>query len=363
MAVRNLRARLARRFSNRPSVAQTAAGAQALPATFLRQAWIVGRGLCIYRCEDFAQVPRARRPAACALRIPVWSPFANTGHHCVWAGAAAMVWMWDADQVAAAKRSAASPAGAVGMAGLAGLASKGRVLPETVFHAKKPDGVHQQCCVHGVELQHWRGGVLRDSYWMPAEDAARGAWFAAGADGDPPAAAVPARLASTPWASAAGAGEWLRAHERALAAFGLGVVATLACWQEARVWKVAAEAAAIAAESDRQQTSLAPALEARAELRRRRNRAQALAALLGSPSQAELMNVADAALPAGVGLHQWRYQRGKLLLTLTGEALDPVACVEGLSAAFDDVVLGRAQRGGRIDISMTVRQPAPGVES
>ena len=339
---------------------QTAAGAQALPATFLRQAWIVGRGLCVYRCEDFAQVPRARRAAAYALRVPVWSPFANTGHHCVWAGAVAMVWMWDADQVAAAQRSAASSAG---LAGAGKGTSKGRVLPETVFHAKKPDGVHRQHCVHGVELQHWRDGVLRDSYWMPAEDPARGAWFAAGAGGDSPATAVPARLASTPWASAVGAGEWLRAHERALAACGLGVVATLACWQEARVWKVAAEAAAIAAESDRRQASLAPALDARAELRRRRNRAQALAALLDAPSQAELMNTADAALPAGVGLHQWRYQRGKLLLTLTGDALDPVACVEGLSAVFDDVALGQAQRGGRIAVSMTVRQPVPGVES
>lgn len=344
---------------------QTAAGAQALPATFLRQAWIMGRGLCVYRCEDFAQVPRARRAAAYALRVPVWSPFANTGHHCVWAGAVAMVWMWDADQVAAAQRSAASSAGLAGPAGAGASkgASKGRVLPETVFHAKKPDGVHRQHCVHGVELQHWRDGVLRDSYWMPAEDPARGEWFAAGAGGELPATAVSARLASTPWASAVGAGEWLRANERALAACGLGVVATLACWQEARIWKVAAEAAAIAAESDRRQASLAPALDARAELRRRRNRAQALAALLDSPSQAELMNTVDAALPAGVGLHQWRYQRGKLLLTLTGDALDPVACVEGLSAVFDDVALGQAQRGGRIDISMTVRQPASGVES
>ena len=336
---------------------QTAAGAQALPARFLRQAWIVGRGLCIYRCEDFAQVPRSRRAAACALRIPVWSPFANTGHHCVWAGAVAMVWLWDAAQVAAAQRDAAP------------LPASGRVLPETVFHAKKPDGVHQQRCVHGVELQHWRAGALRDSYWLPAPDAARAEWFAAGAAGSGGvvggalAAAVPADLASVPWAGAAGAGEWLRAHERALAACGLGVVAVLASWQEARIWKVAAESAATAAELDRQQARLAPALAARAELRRRRSRTQALIALLDAPSQVELMNVADAALPAGVGLHQWQYQRGRLLLTLTGEPLDPVACVEGLSAVFDDVVLGRAQRGGRIDISMTVRQPPSGAAS
>ena len=64
-----------------------------------RRRWIVGRDLCLYRCEDFDNVPRGRRRAALELNIPVWSPFARTGHHCVWAGAAAMVWMWDAEQV------------------------------------------------------------------------------------------------------------------------------------------------------------------------------------------------------------------------------------------------------------------------
>ena len=51
----------------------------------------------MYRCEDFARVPKNRRRSALELRVPVWSPFERTGHHCVWSGSAAMVWLWNAE--------------------------------------------------------------------------------------------------------------------------------------------------------------------------------------------------------------------------------------------------------------------------
>ena len=37
--------------------------------------WIVGRGLCMYRLEDFTAVPRGRRRAALDFKLPLWSPF------------------------------------------------------------------------------------------------------------------------------------------------------------------------------------------------------------------------------------------------------------------------------------------------
>ena len=67
----------------------------------LHSHWIVGRDLCMYRREDFANVPRGKRRSALALKLPVWSPFERTGHYCVWAGSSAMVWFWDEDKVGA----------------------------------------------------------------------------------------------------------------------------------------------------------------------------------------------------------------------------------------------------------------------
>ena len=93
--------RLRRRFSNKPNVIQTRQGAQRLPFRSYHPHWIVGRGLCMYRSEDFGNVPRNKRRAALNLKLPLWSPFASTGHHCVWEDGRAMVWFWDADAVPA----------------------------------------------------------------------------------------------------------------------------------------------------------------------------------------------------------------------------------------------------------------------
>lgn len=319
----------------------------------VRRRWIVGRGLCLYRCEDFVNVPRARRRAALALNIPVWSPFARTGHHCVWVGATAMVWMWDAEQV-----------------GRAAPAEGTQWLAETVLLPKKEDGVHLQACHRGFELQHWRGGVLRDSYWQPEQpDQARVDWFAGRAGGAvAPAhehndehiapAIVAAAIAAEPWATPVTPGDWLRAHERKLVAGGLALFALLAGWQEVRIWKFAARGAAAAVDVERRQDEIEPLLRARAEVRRLRERNGALAALLSTPSQPELMNLVDQALPQDVEFRQWRYQSGSLALALTGPNLDPVACVEGLAQVFDEVTLGRRQQPGRVDVSLQV-PPTP----
>ena len=37
----------------------------------------------MYQCEDFGSVPRNKRRSALELKLPVWSPFVRTGHHCV----------------------------------------------------------------------------------------------------------------------------------------------------------------------------------------------------------------------------------------------------------------------------------------
>ena len=317
-----------------------------------RRRWIVGRGLCLYRCADFASVPRNRRRAALALGIPLWSPFARTGHHAVWVGATAMVWFWNADRVGGSISGGEAPM------------PIGELLPETVFHPKKADGVHMQACHRGFELQLWQAGVLRDSYWsleQPTKSTLD--WFATRANASSvpaPMVAVAADIGADPWATPVTVGEWLRMRERTLVACGLALFAVVASWQETRIWKTFRQSAATAADVARLEEELAPVLRARGEVRRLRARSAAFAALLVQPSQPELMILTDRALPADVALREWRYQSGRLNLALTGPALDPVACVDGLSAVFDGVVLGSRQQSGRVDIVLKVRPPDGG---
>lgn len=277
------------------------------------------------------------------LNLPVWSPFARTGHHAVWVGATAMVWMWDAEAVG---REAPAEV---------------QWLPETVLLPKKTDGAHLQTCHRGFELQHWRGGALRDSYWQPEPpDQAGMDWFADRVDGgaEPaPAAVFPADIAVEPWATPVSPGDWLRAHERTIATAGLALFALAAAWQEARIWTLAIRGAAAASAIEQRGDELEPLLRARGEVRRLRKRNGELAALLATPPQAELMNRVDQALPEGVRLRQWSYQSGSLALVLDGENVDPVACVEGLAQVFDEVALGRRQQAGRVAVSFKV--PAP----
>ena len=125
--------------------------------------WIVGRGLCMYRRQDFTNVPKNRRRTAVELQLPVWSPFRNTGHHTVWQGSEAMVWFWDADTVAEAQQAfRATPAGRD-----APSPEDLHVLPETIFLPRQDDGVRLQPCRAGFELQHWRDSVLEDAFWFP----------------------------------------------------------------------------------------------------------------------------------------------------------------------------------------------------
>lgn len=280
----------------------------------------------------------------------MWSPFARTGHHAVWVGATAMVWMWDAEAV-----GREAPAEAV------------QWLPETVLLPKKADGAHLQTCHRGFELQHWRGGVLRDSYWQREQpDQAGVDWFAARVDGaaeptaanpDAPAnaaAVFPAHIAAVPWATPVSPGDWLRAHERPIVATGLALFALAAAWQETRIWAFAFRGAAATSAIEQRGDELEPLLRARGEVRRLRKRNGELAALLATPPQAELMNRVDQALPEGVQFRQWSYQSGSMVLVLDGENIDPVACVEGLAKVFDDVTLDRRQQAGRVVVSLKV---------
>ena len=350
MAIQDQLSKLRRRFFSRPNAIQTRGGVARAAFTSPDAHWIVGRDLCMYRCEDFENVPKNRRRGALQLKLPVWSPFPNTGHHCVWSGGTAMVWLWDADQVA------------VDPAWLGENADNVRAVPETVFYPRKADGMHVQACQEGFELQYWQAGVLTNSFWTAVEpDQARADWFAT-SRGHPNAGAgevetAPANLADEPWASPVTAAEWLLANERRLVAAGLVLFVLATVWQEARIWNAHWRNSAAEAALAVMQEELGPVLNERNEYLRLRSRNAALARILAEPSQAAVMKQVDAGIPnPGAEFQEWRYQQGDLKVVLSDPDADPVAYVRQLEAQplLSDVAPGPSRRQGRVEFNMRV---------
>ena len=345
---------LRRRFADKPNAIQTREGIARLPARSLYRHWIVGRGLCMYRCEDFMNVPRGRRPAALALQVPVWSPFENTGFHALWSGSTAMVWFWDSDVVSVRPEELFDNPGPQS-------AARVRIRPETVFMPRKSDGVHLQGCGEGYELQHWQGDVLKDSFWLPNRpDAARIDWFCRrrGTAAELQGVAEAESAAPEPWPGTVPLREWVLANERPLAAAVLAVLVLVLVWQEVRIGKMGYLEEAAAVDLARMEEELGPALGARNELVRLRGRNEALAGILHQPSQAQIIGLADQAVPGeSARFYQWRYQQGELRVTVEDPNLDPIAYVRALEAVplFDQVQVGQSRRNDRVEITLRVR--------
>ena len=360
--------RLRQLFSSKRNVIQTRNAVVRLAGRSLHPHWIVGRDLCMYRREDFARVPRARRRSALALKLPVWSPFERTGHYCVWSGSSAMVWFWDKDKIGAGvsgSRDASGASNAPDAPAAPRTALGLRVLPETVFHPRKPDGLHLQRCREGVELQYWRSNVLVDAVWYPdPPDRSRLRWFidrqAGGAEALRASSLRVARgeHAPEPWHVPLAPGEWLEANERVLVAACLLALLLAVAWQEARFWKIHHLKESAAAELARMQEELDPLLAARNELLRLHRTNRALAAILREPSQALLMGLVDRAIPStDARFREWHYQQRELRVVVEDPDLDPITYVRALEAEplFDQVRAEPAPGDDRLEITLRVR--------
>ena len=353
--ISELRQGLRRRFSNKPNAVQTTGGSQRLNIRSPSPHWIVGRGLCLYRCEDFTNVPRNKRRAAVELRLPVWSPFARTGYHCVWSGGVAMVWYWDGDKVQVGEELFDAPAAAD---------SGVRIVPETVFRPTKSSGVHLQACQEGFELQRWQGEVLEDAFWLPDRPTEQDiAWFVGrGADAegapDPDLPLTPATVfLAEPWSGSLAPREWLEANEIALVAACFLALGLVLVWQEVRYWKTHYASEVIVAEFESTQDTLAPELAARAEVVDLRRQNRALAGILDEPSQARLMAIAGGVIPSTEARFvTWRYQQGELSIVVEDPAPDPIAYVESFAAVplFGEVQAAPDRRADRLQITLRV---------
>ena len=315
----------------------------------------------MYRREDFANVPRGKRRSALALKLPVWSPFERTSHYCVWSGSSAMVWFWDEDKVGARHDAPAAPDASEASGAATGL----RVLPETVFRARKPDGLHLQRCREGVEVQYWRSDLLVDAFWFPDRpdlDSLRSFIDrqAGGAEAlqSSKLAVAAGGLAPEPWRVPLAPGEWLETNERSLVAACLLVLLLAVTWQEARFWKIHQLASSAAAELVRMQDELDPLLAARNELLSLHRTNRALSAILREPSQARLMGLVDRAIPsAQARFRQWHYQQRELRVVVEDPDLDPITYVRALEAEplFDQVRAEPVRGDDRLEITLRVR--------
>lgn len=344
---------LRRRSSDKPNRIRTACGIFRLGVDSPHSHWLVGRGLCLYRVEDFALVPKNRRQAALELKIPLWSPFENTGRHCVWSGSAAMVWMWDADAAAPTADASAAP----------------RILPETVFLPRGPDGAQVRVCQHGFELQHWRGDVLRDSLWLPnPPDGSDMRRFLSRQPRQPqPVAELPELPAAEeskpvhaaqPWAAPVTARDWLLGNERRIAVAAALAAAVAMAGLESRIWHVRSASAAAAETLAGRERDLGPLLADRAALANLRRLDEGLAAILARPSQALLMSLVDRAIPtAAATFHRWDYAGRELTVQIDDPALDAIAYIEALQREplFEQVRVQLERGGKRLEIALQVR--------
>ena len=358
-----LPSKLRRIFFGKPNAIQTQAGARRLPFRSSMPNWIVGRGLCMFRCEDFSAVPRSRRRAALEFKLPVWSPFERTGHHAVWSGGVAMVWFWDDDKIAPARERFST----LFPKTRGGASARLRTLPETVFYGRRSDGLRLQPCADGFELQCWRANVLADSFWFPAHpQESQVSWFVArqeGGGGSLPLTIgempVPAsdQMAREPWSVSLDPQEWFTANAGTLAAACLLALILVVLWQEVRYWKISELEETAAREFDRLQEQLTPILEARNELIDLRRTNQALLQILQMPSQAHLMSAMDRAIPsANAELREWRYQQGELSVSIEDRHADPIAYIRALEAVplFTQVQAEPGPGQDRLEISLTV---------
>ena len=360
-----LLSKLRRLFFGKPNAIQTQAGARRLPVRSSTPNWIVGRGLCMYRCEDFSAVPRSRRRAALEFKLPVWSPFERTGHHAVWSGGVAMVWFWDNDRIAPSRERYSTLFPKTG----GRISARLRTLPETVFFARKAEGLRLQPCTDGFELQHWRANVLADSFWFPTyPQESQLSWFLARQDGDggtPPLttgdmpAPASSPMAREPWSVSLDPQEWFAANGGTLAAACLLALVLAVLWQEVRYWKISELEEAAAREFDQLQEQLTPILEARNELIDLRRTNQALLQVLQEPSQAHLMNEMDHAIPsANAELREWRYQQGELTVSIEDRHADPIAYIRALEAVplFTQVKAEPGPGQNRLQITLSVQR-------
>jgi hypothetical protein len=327
-----------------------------LPFRSINSHWIVGRGKCMFRCENFGHIPKSKREGALANQVALWSPFENAEHHCVWSDDTAMVWFWDADLIDA--RQQTSHADSAGEDDRQLL-----VRPETVFHTRHSNGAYLIDCADGCEIQFWENDVLIDAAYFPMPPTAQniaGFMERNGATDGELKRSSEAELNPEPWSTKPTIDEWLLFNERRLVAVLLIIISAIIVFQEVRIYRVKSAAESTETQFEALQTQVGPVLSTRNEAQRLRLRNQLLGLLLSAPSQALLMSAVDDALPSPAAhFREWHFQQGELRIIIEDSEANSLEYVRSLEShpLFDDVRVEQARGRDRVELTMTVVAP------
>ncbi len=275
---------------------------------------LIARAEAHYALLDLPPMKAAAAVQALALKLGQLSPFARTEFVARRLGQQAQVWYWDAT----AWRERARQAGR----------DDDRFFPvceSALMPAPASDGPRLLQCERGVDLQYWRGGVLKRSRWcaQPPEAASWRSFVRdCGLTDDMPMPA-PQRLAADP-AAARDLLAGPRAASAVLSGAALGMWLAVAVLAGASAWQAAAHLR-LTQRTDAARTALAALGDAHREASRAqaradalRQRVEALSALLPAHRQTLLLAHLSAAgllaVEQGVVLAEWDFRNGKLRL-------------------------------------------------
>lgn len=307
---------------------------------FGEREWIVPRGECQYRRQDFSLLPMRQRTAAAKLAVARFEPSAGVRTHIAWKEGVAHYWIW-APQLDAKDA-----------------ARYRRWLPESLLHAPPAaDGVRLMRVSGGMEGQAWRNGSLQASQWwadLPNEQAWHQFLRAAGSgvvDGPAVPEPVEPDWLDTPWA-VGGSGLVIDADVGERIAWGMALL-VFACalgWQLSSLarWQLAA-----GTERDR----LVEARERAGPLLDARERAEAAAASIDSllrlqKGVSDHVMMADVieVLPDGAQLLGWNRDPARLRILVRSTETDPRRFIEAFAASpgLADLTATPAGGGGMV---------------
>jgi hypothetical protein len=336
--------KLFRHFYNKPVFLQAQVNTQMMDWPAKEPQWILGRALCMYRSENFANVPKNRRIAALNTQLKVWSPFEQTGHFSLWVNSVVMVWYWDTE----------------GLKFDEGPDEDWAVYPETVFQSKQKDGTLVQVCQQGFDVQCWRDDVLVESLWQmsePAELQLEQIAKRVGVERDLSKVSVPAEINKEPWVTKSSIPETFLINETPIVFSLFLILGAIFVWQEVRILKFDYLARSIDARLIEMQEELLPLLEARNALQASRNKNGLTTKVLNTKSQAQLMVMVSRRLPNESALFkEWHYQQGELKFVIEDDNLNPIEYVSLLQAEplFKQVRAEQARGKDRIQIALLI---------
>lgn len=283
---------------------------------FGRPEFVLSRPLYRFARFDLAAMAASDRASALQLQLEQWSPFLDTGYCLVWYEDVTLVWAWDADTV----RSASVAQGLN--------PDQVQVLPESLLHPVRSDGVWLVACHDGYEGQIWQTGHLSHSRWWP-EPPDEQAWLNFQRD----AGLAPERQNATslrpveaPWQATAWArpsgltrpGRQMQTQRLILS--GIFVLTALSLWHGFAYLRAGQDLQTYRDKIAALKERAAPLLEARSQAMDAKASIVAIRALTPYVDPLTLMAATTQALPAGAYLKTWEERAGQVKFLFVGTA-------------------------------------------